>query len=113
MKKNLIVTFTLIFLFFLFYLINNNLTGNATLKNNFEISKFFVGQIVQVIILLILFTSIILVVFRKNIFSKEDYDKAKGAVKISKEEGFNDDEIKKELIRKGWNNEQINEIMKK
>ena len=113
MKKNLIITLILIFLFFLFYLINNNLTGNTIFKNNFEISKAFVEQIVQVIVLLTIFTSIILVVFRKNIFNKNDYNEVRDAIKVSKEQGFNEDEIKQELLNKGWNNEQINEIMKK
>ena len=113
MKKNLIITFVLVFSFFLFYLINDKLTGNAALKNNFEISKVFVEQMVQVIILLIVFNSIILVVFRKNVFSKDDYNEVREAVKISKEQGFNEDEIKQELLNKGWDNKQINEIIKK
>ena len=113
MKKNLIITLILILLFFSFYLINNNLTGNTILKNNFEISKAFVEQIVQVIVLLIIFTSIILVVFRKNVFSKDKYNEIRDAIKVSKKQGFNEDEIKQELLNKGWNKEQINEIMKK
>ena len=86
----------------------------------------FARQLIGILTLLIIIGAIILIIFRKKIFNKElkaktdrakmRDDEHKGviiAVRSAMQNGFSSEEIKKELIAKGWTKEQINNILKR